>query len=226
MELKKALALRTEYEGTVGVIRVDSNDYVCLNEMVAFFPGRSIEKWAKAVGTKEFARAVEKEFKLPPNGGIIGKKGKGGGTWAHPMIAFEFATWLSPEFKLKVYKEYVDGTQRKENWNIKRIMAANHYKFMTDAINEAHDPAKHYHYSNEALMLNEIVFGVRDGNVRDTATEEQLDLISSLEMHNATLISIGWDYHKRKDTLQQMLKDDKVITFKPKNNILSLEKGV
>lgn len=205
MELKRALVLQTEYAGTVGAIRVDVNEYVCLNEMLAFFPGRSMDKWAKAEGTKEFASAVEKEYGIPPFGGIIGKKGKGGGTWAHPMIAFEFATWLSPEFKLKVYKEYTTGTQGKQNWNIKRILAANNYKIMSDSVHDAHTPAMPYHYSNEAKMLNTVLFGKHEDGLRDSATEEQLDTLSWLESHNAAYIDLGLDYQKRKETLIDLL---------------------
>ena len=204
MELKRALELRTEYAGNAGVIRVDADDYICLNEMLAFFPDHRMDVWAKTDKTKAFITCVEREFQLPLNGGIIARRGKLGGTWAHPMIAFEFATWLSPEFKLKVYREYVDGKQTKKDWNIKRIMAANNYKMMTEAIKNDHDDPKPYHFSNEALMLNEIVFGVRDGNVRDTATEQQLDDISWLETRNGAYIELGMEYQERKTTLQKM----------------------
>jgi hypothetical protein len=204
MELKRALELRTEYAGQSGVIRIDSNDYVCLNEMLAFFPSKSMDKWAKAEHTREFISAVEAEYKLPPNGGIIAKRGKSGGTWAHPMIAFEFATWLSPEFKIKVYREYIEGTQRKENWNIKRILAANNYKLMCDAIKNDHETPRPYHFSNEALMINEIIFNVRDGHIRENATEKQLEDISWAEKTNGTLIELGMDYQTRKSKLAEM----------------------
>lgn len=203
MELKRALELRTEYAGSAGVIRVDSQDYVCLNEMLAFFPGRSMDKWAKADHTKEFVLAVEREFQLPPNGGIIAKRGKSGGTWAHPMIAFEFATWLSPEFKLKVYREYTHGTQRKENWNIKRIMAANNYKLMCEAIKKDHEEPKPYHFSNEARMINTIAFGIPDFD-RTTATEEQLDRISWLESRNGAYMELAMGYQTRKAKLTEL----------------------
>jgi hypothetical protein len=64
---------------------------------------------------------------------------------------------------------------------------------------------------NEALMLNEIVFGVREGKVRDTATEAQLDKISELEQHNATMIMLNMDYQERKSKLKQIFDHNKLV---------------
>lgn len=203
MELKRALELHTEYAGNTGVIRIDANEYVCLNEMLAFFPNKSMDKWMKSEHTKEYSAAVENEYKLPPNGGIITRRGKNGGTWAHPMIAFEFATWLSPEFKIKVYREYIEGTQNKQDWNIKRILAANNYKLMCESVKASHDPAKPYHFSNEARMINGIVFGEPSFD-RSIATEDQLDAVSWLESRNGAYIDLEMPYQERKDRLSKM----------------------
>ena len=200
MELKRALELRTEYAGNAGVIRVDGNDYICLNEMLAFFPQKRLDHWLNNDSTNEFIALVEKSI-IPGKSGIIAKRGKGGGTWAHHLIAFELATWLSPEFKLKVYQEYIDGRQTKQDWNIKRILAANEFKLMCEAIKNDHENPKPYHFSNEALMLNEIVFGVREAAVRDSATEQQLDAISWLESRNGAYIELGMGYQERKTVL-------------------------
>jgi hypothetical protein len=212
MELKRALELRTEYAGKAGVIRVDNQDFICLNEMLAFFPNKSMDKWAKAEHTKEFVLAVEKEFQIPPNGGIIAKRGKAGGTWAHPMIAFEFATWLSPEFKLKVYREYIEGTQNKKGWNIKRIMAADNFKFMTEAVKNDHAEPKHYHFSNEARMINQILFGEPSFD-REEATEFQLDQISWAERANGVMIEMCIDYQERKSKLADLFIKKNTVTL-------------
>jgi len=205
MELKRALELRTEYEGNSGIIRVDKDEYICLNEMLAFFPSQDMSNWIRSPKTQEFIKIIENELKSVDSTyskkAIFTKRGNGGGTWAVPILAFEFATWLSPEFKYKVFTEYINGTQHKKDWNIKRIHAAYNYKFMTASIKNAHEEPKPYHFSNEALMLNEIVFGVRDGLVRDTASEEQLDQIAYLEGYNAVLIDLGMDYQTRKEKL-------------------------
>ena len=204
MELKRALELHTEYNGITGLVKCDG-DYICLNDLNEYFPNKRIDVWLKTAQTKELIEAVEKSI-IPLKSGIITRRGKGGGTYAHNIIAMDFAMWLSVEFRLKVYVEYMNGTQRKENWNIQRIMAANNYRLMTRSITDAHEKPMPYHYSNEALMLNEIVFGVRDGNVRDTATEKQLDDIAWLESRNGAYIDLGMEYQERKERLTDMYK--------------------
>jgi len=181
-----------------------------LNE---YFPNKRIDVWLKTAQTKELIEHVEKTL-IPPKGGIITKRGKGGGTYAHNLIAMDFAMWLSTEFRVKVYLEYMNGTQRKENWNIQRIMAANNYRLMTRSISQSHEKPMPYHYSNEALMLNEIVFGVRDGNVRDTATEKQLDDIAFLEGRNGAYIDLGMEYQERKERLTAIHNKNLTIAVK------------
>ena len=205
MELKRALELRTEYNGAEGVIRVDVDGYVCLNEMLAFFPNKSLKEWQKNKTTQEFIEISSKDI-MGGNPPIIAKRGKGGGTWAIPIVAFEFATYLSPEFKYRVFNEYINGTQKKQNWNIARILASYNYKIMGDAIALAHNEPKPYHYSNEALMINEIVFGDRSSGLRDTATEKQLDEISMLESYNAAYIDLGLDFQTRKARLAEIFQ--------------------
>lgn len=202
MELKRALELHTEYNGISGMVKCDG-DYICLNDLNEYFPNKRIDVWLKTAQTKELIDTIEKNI-IPPKGGIITKRGKGGGTYAHNLIAMDFAMWLSVEFRVKVYLEYTQGTQRKENWNIQRIMAANNFRLMTRAITDAHEKPMPYHYSNEALMLNEIVFGKRDKEARDNATEEQLDGIAWLESRNGAYIEIGMEYQKRKETLIEL----------------------
>lgn len=209
MELKRALELHTEYAGNAGVIRVDKDEYICLNELNSFFPNKRISDWMRTDETKTFIEIVEKTI-IAGKCGIIARRGKSGGTWAHHLIAFEFAMWLSPEFKIKVYQEYINGTQNKKDWNIKRIMAANNYKIMCEAIHNDHEKPCQHHYTNEALMINEIVFGVRESAVRDSASEEILDVISLLESYNAGFIEAGMDYQTRKQTIK-MIHEKKTV---------------
>lgn len=210
MELKKAVELQVMHYGQDGTIRVDANGYLCLNDLQSYYPNKDLGEWMKNKSTKELIDKVGdflntgNSTELKPS--VIAKRGRHhSGTWAHELVAMDFAAWLSVEFKIQVYQAFINGTQRKENWNIKRILAANNFKLMTDAIKADHDTPKPYHFSNEALMLNEIVFGVRDGNVRDTATEEQLDYMAILEGYNAGFIEAGMDYQTRKKTLSDIV---------------------
>lgn len=216
MDLKKALEIQVEFFGKDGTIRVDENGYLCLNDLNAYFPNKRIQHWQENQATKELISSVEEilirrkegELETSPMSAIVGKKGRyKSGTYAHELIAMDFAMWLSVEFRIHVYQSYINGTQHKQNWNIKRILAANNYRVMCEAVKHAHDPAKHYHFSNEAKMLNTIIFGQHEPDVRDTASEAQLNAIAWLESHNAALIDLGMNYEDRKTNLSKMYSE-------------------
>jgi hypothetical protein len=143
--------------------------------------------------------------------GITAKPGRyGGGTFAHSDIAFEFATWLSPEFKFLLIKEFKRLKSDESNrlsleWNLQRTLSKVNYRIHTDAIKEHIIPVLvtkeqiNYVYANEADLLNVALFGKtakqwRDenpnekGNIRDYATLEQLVVLSNMESINALLI--------------------------------------
>lgn len=226
MELKKALDLQVQYYGKDGTVRVDENGYLCLNDLHAYFPQKRLQDWLDNKATQELIAAVEanlnhakeRDLKSPSdvknlnarNSGyidsaIITKRGRhSGGTFAHEIVAMDFAAWLSVEFKIHIYTSYINGTQQKQDWNIKRILAANNYKLMCEAIKNDHEPANHYHFSNEAKMLNNIVFGRHEPDIRDTATEAQLDAIAWLEGRNGAYIELGMEYQDRKSKLAEM----------------------
>lgn len=143
--------------------------------------------------------------------GIASKAGRYGGTYAHKDIAFEFASWLSVEFKLYLIKEFQrlkDEEQRQLGWDIKRNLVKINYRIHTDAIKahlipEAVTPAQaSIVYASEADVLNMALFGKtaaswrkenqeKDGNLRDHATAAQLVCLSNLENLNALFIKEG-----------------------------------
>jgi hypothetical protein len=142
--------------------------------------------------------------------GIIAKPGRYGGTYAHRDIAFEFATWLSPEFKLYLITEFQrlkeDEQQRLSlEWNLQRTLSKINYRIHTDAIKEEIIPKEVTRaqsaavYASEADLLNVALFGMtaaewrinnpeKQGNIRDYATLEQLVVLSNMESINALLI--------------------------------------
>ncbi len=142
--------------------------------------------------------------------GITSKSGRYGGTYAHSDIAFEFASWLSPEFKLYIIKDYQRLKQAESDhlsldWSARREIAKTNYRFHTDAIKEhlldKNLPASYIKrtYANEADLINVALFGMtaqewRDknpdekGNIRDTADIKQLIILANLEMLNAAYI--------------------------------------
>lgn len=209
MQLSKAFEMAINYYGKAHTIRVDQDQYICLTDMVKYFPTKRIRDWEKLKSTHNFMSVVEDHLKSDDSRRLeIIKKKSGryeGGTYAHEIIALEFATWLSPEFKLNVYLAYQQGSQRQYNWNIKRILASENYKLMPFAVKNAHDPVSYYHFSNEARMLNRIVFNKECKiNPRESASSIELDNISYLESRNATLIELGMEYSERKEILGKL----------------------
>ncbi len=151
--------------------------------------------------------------------GIISKPGRYGGTYAHRDIAFEFATWLSPEFKFFLITEFQrlksDEQQRlSQEWNLQRTLSKINYRIHTDAIKEQIIPKEVTNaqaaaaYASEADMLNVALFGMtaaewraknpdKEGNIRDYAELEQLVVLSNLESINALLIRQGLPQSER-----------------------------
>ncbi|GHT04004.1 hypothetical protein FACS189423_06040 [Bacteroidia bacterium] len=142
--------------------------------------------------------------------GMKATAGRYGGTYAHKDIAFEFGMWISPSFKIYLIREFdrlkQDEQQRLSlEWNLQRTLSKINYRIHTDAIKEQIIPAvvtkeqASFIYANEADLLNVALFGKRaaqwrnenpdsKGNIRDTATLEQLVVLSNMESINALLI--------------------------------------
>jgi hypothetical protein len=151
--------------------------------------------------------------------GLISKPGRYGGTFAHQDIAFEFASWISIEFKLYIIREFQrlkaeENERLKLNWNLQRIIAKINYSIHTDAIKENLVPKElsrqeiNFIYASEADLLNMALFGITakqwhssfphaEGNIRDTASIEQLVVLSNLESINAVFIHQGLSQSER-----------------------------
>jgi len=141
--------------------------------------------------------------------GLISKSGRYGGTYAHKDIAFEFASWISPQFKLYLIKEFQrlkESEQKQLGWDIKRNLAKINYRIHTDAIKANLIPKEltkqqiNYVYATEADVLNMALFGMtakqwrdsnddKKGNIRDYADISQLVCLSNLENLNALFIN-------------------------------------
>ena len=156
--------------------------------------------------------------------GIISKTGRYGGTYAHKDIAFEFASWISAEFKLFLIKEFQrlkeDEIENKSlEWDLSRSLSKINYKIHTDAIKEhilpkTFIPKNGVIYANEADVLNVALFGLtakqwreenkdKEGNIRDYARVEQLIVLSNMESINAELIKRGISQQNRLESLNK-----------------------
>ena len=158
--------------------------------------------------------------------GLIASAGRYGGTYAHKDIAFEFGSWLSPEFKLYLIKEF-QRLKEDENrrlsleWNLNRTLSKVNYRIHTDAIRETIIPQnitkaqEQFIYANEADVLNVALFGKtaqewrkqnpkKEGNIRDYSTIEQLLVLANLESMNAEFIRMKMPQAERLKKLNAM----------------------
>jgi KilA-N domain len=158
--------------------------------------------------------------------GLIVKKGKYGGTYAHKDIAFEFGSAISVLFKLYLIKEYQrlkedENDRLKLTWNLHRTLSKVNYRIHTDAIKKSIVPdnitgeQSHFIYADEADMLNMALFGTTakrwreenptlEGNIRDFATLEQLLVLANIESMNAEFIRMGLNQGQRLIKLNQI----------------------
>ena len=182
-------------------------------------------------GLNSFVMTPQKWVESTRAIGIISKAGRYGGTYAHKEIAFEFASWISVEFKLYLVKEFerLKTEEMKQlGWDIKRNLAKINYRIHTDAIKENLIPpelsAKQISmvYASEADVLNMALFGMtakqwRDshpdlkGNIRDYANVSQLVCLSNLENLNAVFISEGMSQAERLTKLNAIAISQKEI---------------
>lgn len=171
-------------------------------------------------GSNGFALSVQQWVNKTNAIGIFATRGRyNSGTFAHKDIAFEFASWISAEFKFYLIKEFQrlkedENDRQKLEWNLQRTLAKINYRIHTDAIKEKLIPHEltegqiNMKYANEADLLNVALFGItakmwRDqnpkikGNIRDYASIEQLVVLSNLESINALLIREGLSQKNR-----------------------------
>lgn len=178
----------------------------------------------KQAGLNSFVLTAKQWIEKTGAVGLVSKSGRYGGTYAHKDIAFEFASWVSVEFKLYLIKEFQrlkEDEQKQLGWDIKRNLAKINYRIHTDAIKENLIPLEltaaqiNYIYASEADILNMALFGVtakewRDknpdnkGNIRDYANAAQLVCLSNMENLNALFIKEGLSQADRLAKLNQI----------------------
>lgn len=174
--------------------------------------------------------------------GITSKAGRYGGTYAHSDIAFEFASWISPEFKLYIIQDYQrlkqeEAYRNQLDWQVNRYISKLNYTIQTDAIKENIVPTLQpsqisYTYSSEADLVNVALFGMtakeykkafpeKDGNQRDNATIEQLLVLNNLQSLNAEMIKQGLSQSNRLTELNRIAKEQLEVLYK--NNQKALD---
>lgn len=183
-------------------------------------------------GSNSFTLTPKKWIESTNAIGIISKSGRYGGTYAHKDIAFEFASWLSPTFKLYLITEYqrlkeIETNEYNLEWNVKRILSKTNYLIHTDAIKNYILPNKDYEigtewltYAEEADLLNVALFNCtakdwreanpelakKSMNIRDIASINELAVLSNLETINAEMVKDGVDKKERFLKLRKIAK--------------------
>ncbi len=225
----------------INVVKVNGDDYICLTDMLRAKDGDFfITDWLRNRNTLEYIGIWEKVYNPNFNYGefatirnqsglnsfkisvkefvsrtnaicLQAKAGRYGGTYAHQDIAFEFAMWISPEFKIYIVKEFQrlkTEEQRLLGWSAKRELLKINYRIHTDAIQQNLIPAEvtaaqaSIIYANEADVLNVAMFGMTakqwreanpelKGNIRDYASINELICLSNMENLNAVFIEQG-----------------------------------
>lgn len=180
------------------------------------------EHFKKQAGLLTFTPSISEWVEQTNAIGLFVKRGRYGGTFAHKDIAFEFASAISPVFKLYLIKEFQRLKQEENNaqkieWSAKRFLSKNNYLIQTDAIKNYIIPICNYRedlkwitYAEEADLLNVALFGftakmwrdsnpelAKHNNVRDYATIQELTVLSNLETHNAQMIREGKSKEER-----------------------------
>ena len=191
------------------------------------FKGVEFDSFRKEAGTNAFTLSPQRWIKNTNAIGIVSKSGRGGGTFAHPDIAMEFASWISAEFKLYLIQDYKrlksdENSKLSLGWNLNREISKINYKIHTDAIKEyllkdLTNEQLSYKYASEADILNVALFNKRakqwreenpdlKGNMRDYASLNELLVLANMESYNAILIGKGVEQKERMIELRKLAR--------------------
>ncbi|AWZ30183.1 TPA: KilA-N domain-containing protein [Streptococcus agalactiae] len=203
------------------------------------------DRFRNEAGSNVFTLSPQKWIEKTNAIGIVSKSGRYGGTFAHSDIAMEFASWISPEFKLYIIQDYKrlksdENSRLSLGWNLNREISKINYKIHTDAIKEyllkdLTNEQLSYKYASEADMLNVALFNKRakqwreenpdlKGNMRDYASLNELLVLANMESYNAVLIGKGMDQKERMIELRKLARTQLMSIEKLNNTgIKSLE---
>ena len=212
------------------------------------FKRSDFDTFKKDAGTNAYTFSIKVWNEILKGIGIITKSGRyGGGIFAHSDIALEFASWISPEFKLYIVKDYRrlksdENSRLSLNWNLNREISKLNYKIHTDAVKEnlllpdLTIEQQNFVYADEADLLNVALFGKtakewrnanpdKSGNIRDYADIPHLLVLANLESYNAILIEQKISQKERllklRDTAKRQLET--ILSLDLKKDLLVIE---
>ena len=192
------------------------------------FKPLEFDRFKTEAGSNAFTLSPQKWIEKTKAIDIVSKSGRYGGTFAHSDIALEFASWISPEFKLYIIQDYKrlksdENSKLSLNWNLNREISKINYKIHTNAIKEyllqnLTNEQLSYKYASEADMLNVTLFNKKakewraehpelKGNIRDYASLNELLILSNMESYNAILIGKGIPQKERMTELRNLARE-------------------
>ena len=204
------------------------------------FNSPEFEGIKNAAGLNRFILSVKQWIEKTNAIGIVAKAGRYGGTYAHKDLAFEFASWVSPQFKLYLLREFQrlkEEEQKQLGWSAKRELSKINYHIHTDAIKQNLIPAElspqqtSIIYANEADVLNVALFGITakqwreanpdlKGNIRDYASINQLICLANMENLNAAFINKGLSQSDRLKELNRIAIQQMMVLEEVENKKL------
>jgi hypothetical protein len=204
------------------------------------FNSPEFEGIKNAAGLNRFILSVKQWIEKTNAIGIVAKAGRYGGTYAHKDLAFEFASWVSPQFKLYLLREFQrlkEEEQKQLGWSAKRELSKINYHIHTDAIKQNLIPAElspqqtSIIYANEADVLNVALFGITakqwreanpdlKGNIRDYASINQLICLANMENLNAVFINKGLSQSDRLKELNRIAIQQMMVLEEVENKKL------
>ena len=208
------------------------------------FKGVEFDSFRKEAGTNAFTLSPQRWIENTNAIGIVSRSGRGGGTFAHPDIAMEFASWISAEFKLYLIQDYKrlkydENSRLSLSWNLHREISKINYKIHTEAIKEyllsdLTNEQLSFKYASEADMLNVALFNKRakqwreenldlKGNMRDYASLNELLVLANMESYNAILIAKGVEQKERMIELRKLARTQMLSLEKLDSNIKKLK---
>lgn len=183
--------------------------------------GKRPVNWLELDSTVRYMTSMSSALKVDKSDLLDIKKGRGGGTWMHPKLAIAFARWLSDDFAvwcdLQIDK-IIHGERESIDWGMMRHASKSSNKVANEILmmvrQEQGKETKHFHYANEAKLVNYALTGKFEPVDRDSLSAQDLDLLASLENRNSVLIGRDVDRETRKEILCQMVSTARLKLLK------------
>lgn len=194
--------IKADFDGSV--VTLNSDGWINAT-VIADANGKRVGDWVDLPSTREYVDRLNTRL----SGNLIqAKRGRNGGTWLHPKLAVMFARWISVDFAIwcdEQIDEIIHGKPEASDWEMLRHQAASSYKVMSAILDSRRQldgkETKHFHYANEAKLVNWALTGEYKALYRESLRGQDLDLLAKLESLNSVMISDSVSRDDRRERL-------------------------